>query len=204
VPAAPVGAVAVSTPSDPFALFHDLFERAASSEEGDPTAMALATADAEGRPSVRIVLLKGVDARGFVFYTNLASRKARDLAANPAAALCLHWPSLEAQVRAEGTVEPVTAEEADVYFASRPRGSQVAAWASRQSEELSSRERLIERFEALDRRFAGEPVPRPPFWSGYRLVPERIEFWRGVENRLHHRTLYVRDAEGWTARHLYP
>lgn len=194
----------MSAGEDPLALFRDLFERAASAEEGDPTAVALATADPQGRPSVRIVLLKGVDARGFVFYTNLASRKARELAVNPAAALCFHWPALAAQVRAEGNVEAVTAEEADLYFSTRPRGSQIAAWASRQSEELSSRDRLVERYEALERRFAGGPVPRPPFWSGYRLIAQRIEFWRGMENRLHHRTLYVRDGTGWTARQLYP
>lgn len=189
---------------DPFDRFRDLFERARALEEGDPTAVALATADAKGRPSVRMVLLKGLDERGFVFFTSYESRKARELEDNPSAALCFHWPSLVAQVRVEGGVERVSDAESDAYFASRPRGHQIAAWASRQSALLGSREELWEGFRAAEARFAGADIPRPPSWGGYRLLPERIEFWHGFENRMHERILYTRDATGWREERLYP
>ena len=189
--------------TDPLALFRDLFERAAAQEEGDPTAVALATVDASGAPSVRIVLLKGVDERGFTFFTNYESRKARELRDDPRAALCFYWPSIAVQVRAEGVAERLTAEESDAYFATRPRESQLAAWASRQSEPLASRGELLKRYEEADTRLPGR-VPRPPFWGGYRLLPARVEFWRGEEHRLHDRTLYVRQGVEWTVELLYP
>jgi pyridoxamine 5'-phosphate oxidase len=189
---------------DPMAVFQALFARARQEESADPTAMALATADAAGQPSVRMVLLKSADAEGFVFYTNLGSRKARDLAANPRAALCLHWPTLGVQVRAEGTVQAVAGAEADAYFASRPRGSQVGAWASRQSALLTSREDLLVRYAELERRFEGGDVPRPPFWSGFRLGPAAVEIWQSDTFRLHHRRLYTRTADGWRVELLQP
>ncbi len=189
----------------PVARFHELLAEAAAGALSDPTAMALATADAGGRPSVRMVLLKAADERGFVFYTNLGSRKGRELATNPKAALCFHWPHTGWQVRVEGVVEPVGATEADAYHASRPRGSQIGAWASRQSEPVASREALLEQYREVERRYEGQPVPRPPYWSGFRLVPERIEMWRTDEFRLHHRTLHTRQADGsWTAELLQP
>jgi len=188
---------------DPLALFHDLYERASAQEDGDPAAVALATVDASGAPSVRIVLLKGVDERGFTFFTNYASRKASELRRDPRAALCFHWPSIAVQVRVEGVTERVTAEESDAYFATRPRESQLSAWASRQSEALASRAVLISRYHEADRRLPGR-VPRPPFWGGYRLVPTRVEFWRGEEHRLHDRSFYERTGAAWTVRLLYP
>lgn len=169
-----------------------------------PNAMSLATVGADGRPSNRIVLLKNVDERGFVFYTNIESRKARELSANPAASLCFWWGSMEQQVRVEGDVEPVTGEEADTYFATRPRGSQIAASVSRQSEELTSAARLLEDFEILERELEGKVVARPSFWSGYRLIPRSIEFWHGRPNRLHERFLYEKDGDDWVERMLYP
>lgn len=193
--------------NDPLARFHALFERAQAAEGAsgrDATAAALATADVSGRPSVRMVLLKGAVDRGFVFYTSYESAKAGDLEANPRAALCFHWPTLAIQVRVEGGVERVPAGESDAYFATRPRESQLAAWASRQSAPLSSREALLARYREAELRFGLGPVPRPPFWGGYRLWPMRIEFWRGDEHRLHHRDLYVRGDEGWTITSLSP
>lgn len=190
--------------SDPIALFAAWMDEAREKEPRDPNAMALATVDGSGQPSARMVLLKGADERGFVFYTNLESRKANELAANPKAALCFMWKSLVRQVRIEGAVEPVSEAEADAYYASRPRDSQIGAWASKQSRVLSRRlelERAVAKYAA---KFALGSVPRPPFWSGFRLVPERLEFWRERPFRLHERILYVRDGKGWKSDHLYP
>ncbi len=170
----------------------------------DTAPAALATADASGRPSIRVVLLRTVDARGFVFFTNYESRKARDLTANPRAALCQHWPTLEEQIRVEGRIERVSGAESDAYFAGRPRDSQVGAWASEQSRPLESRAVLEGRIRDVEARFAGEPVARPPFWGGYRVVPETIEFWYGRPGRLHDRLLYTRGASGWSTAWLFP
>jgi pyridoxamine 5'-phosphate oxidase len=170
----------------------------------DTAPVALATADARGRPSVRMVLLRGADERGFVFHTNYTSRKARDLTDNPYAAICVHWQAIEEQIRIEGTVVRLDDRESDEYFATRPRGSQIGAWASRQSETLPSRERLEEEYRASEQRFEGGAVPRPGFWGGYRLIPERIEFWFGRADRLHDRLLYVREGDGWKIERLYP
>jgi len=165
---------------------------------------ALATVGADGSPSVRVVLLKELDERGLVFYTNLESRKSRELRDNPAAAACFWWPQLQEQVRVEGTVEPVSDAEADAYFATRPRGSQLGAWASHQSEPLDSREELIGRFFERMTEFKDSDVPRPPFWSGYRLVPQRIEFWYNRDDRLHDRRLYERKGNDWVETILQP
>ena len=170
----------------------------------DTAPMALASVSADGQPSVRIVLLRGADERGFVFYTNYRSRKADELTANPRASLCQHWPTLEEQIRIDGTVELATADESDRYFAGRPRDSQIGAWASDQSAALASRDVLQSRLEEIEARFAGQPVPRPPFWGGYRVVPRRMEFWYGRPGRLHDRLLYTRGASGWTTGYLYP
>jgi pyridoxamine 5'-phosphate oxidase len=190
--------------SDPIRLFTELFGRARTAEVTDASAAALATADPSGRPSVRMVLLKDVDDGGFVFFTNYGSRKARDLEANPRAALCLHWPSLAMQVRVEGDVQRVPGRQSDDYFATRPRDSQLAAWTSRQSQPLESREELLDRYEHAGRRFAGVAVPRPPFWGGYRLRPSRIEFWTADERRLHERVCYHREPWGWRPEPLQP
>jgi pyridoxamine 5'-phosphate oxidase len=193
--------------SEPFARFGEWMERAMAAGVAEPTAMALATADAEGRPSVRMVLLKGFDERGFVFYTNLESRKARELTANPHAALCLFWQPLELQVRIEGPVRPVTEAEADEYYASRARGSRIGAWASRQSQPLASYAELMARVQEYEAQFTGDDIPRPPYWSGFRLDPRRIEFWQGRPSRLHERERFDRDtADGarWAVQKLYP
>lgn len=193
--------------SNPLDRFADAFARSQAKARpavDDPTAMALATADADGRPSVRIVLLHGFDARGFTFYTNYEGRKGQELAANPHGAICFYWPWLDEQIRVEGTISQISAEESDAYFASRPRGKQVGAWASRQSRPLASRAALLAQCEEIEHRFADVPVPRPPYWGGYRLSPERIEFWKANEFRLHDRFLYVRDGERWKAQRLYP
>jgi len=183
-----------------------LLDAACATDDREPTSMTLATTDARGRISARIVLLKGLDARGFVFYTNYDSAKAAQLAAHPQAALCLHWKNLRdgIQVRVEGVVEKAGIEESDAYFASRPRASQVGAWASLQSQTLAERAELDTRVAAVDRRYADSAVPRPPHWGGYRLVPDLIEIWFGQRARLHDRVCYQRVDGEWTKRLLYP
>jgi pyridoxamine 5'-phosphate oxidase len=170
----------------------------------DTTPVALATADRSGRPSVRIVLIRHVDERGFVFHTNYNSRKASEIFENPRAALCFHWPTVEEQIRVEGPVSRISKEESDEYFAGRPRGSQIGAWASEQSAELPSADALDARTRAIEERFAGQPVPRPPHWGGLRVTPERMEFWYGRTSRLHERFLYIRSGDAWQMSRLYP
>ena len=190
-------------PLDPVVRFQELFARAHGSEP-DATAVALATADASGAPSVRMVLLKAVDGAGFVFFTNYESRKAAELAVNPRAALCFNWPTLGVQVRVEGGVERVADPESEAYFATRGRESQLGAWASRQSRPLASPEALRAEFERAKVRFDGQTVPRPPVWGGFRVRPQRIEFWQSGEHRLHDRVLYTRQGEGWKIERLFP
>lgn len=189
---------------DPFALFDTWFAEARASEPNDPNAMALATVDAQARPSARMVLLKGHGPDGFVFYTNREGRKAADLAANPQAALLFHWKSLRRQVRIEGAVTLASDAESDAYFASRSRDSRLGAWASDQSRPLDARETFEERFAAMEARFEGGDVPRPPHWGGYRVTPSMIEFWQDRAHRLHERRLFTRTPEGWTKGLLYP
>jgi len=194
----------VSVPVDPIQRFRELYARASDDAPFDPAAVVLATATRDGRPSARVVLLRRVDELGFGFYTNYESRKGRELRENPWAALCCYWPWLDEQVRIEGPVSVAPPEDSDDYFASRPRGSRIGAWASRQSEPLPSRAELEARYEALEREYEGRDIPRPPFWGGYRLRPERIEFWRAGRYRLHDRQLYVREGSGWRTETLYP
>ena len=189
--------------ANPITEFLNAIERAGN-RQVDTAPVALATADTAGRPSVRMVLLRGVDERGFVFHTNYNSRKAKDMVANPYGALCFHWQTLEEQIRVEGTIERLPDRESDEYFRSRPRGSQLGAWASDQSAVLPSRETLEEKYREIERRFDGQEVHRPPFWGGFRLVPERIEFWFGRPDRLHDRLLYTRDGSAWRIERLYP
>lgn len=189
--------------ANPITEFSKAIERAEALGV-DTTPVSLATADANGRPSVRMVLLRGFDERGFVFHTNYKSQKARDLEANPYAALCFHWPTLEEQIRIDGSVGRLPYDESDAYFAGRPRGSQLGAWTSAQSETLESREKFDEEYAATEARFAGRPVPRPPFWGGFLITPSQIEFWYGRTDRLHDRILYVREGTNWTVRRLYP
>ena len=190
---------------DPLSLYADWFAQAvAGSGALDSKAVALATVDAAGKPSARMVLVQYVDARGFAFFTNLESRKARELAARQDAAIVFHWPVIERQVRVEGRVEPLPPEEADAYFASRPRESQIGAWASRQSAPLERDDVLAENVARLTADYDGKTIPRPPFWSGYRLVPSMIEFWTGKPGRLHERIRYDRAGDSWTTVKLYP
>ena len=190
---------------DPISKFEAWLEKARR-HQGiiEPTAVALATAGKSGQPSLRMVLLKGVDARGFAFYTNMESHKARELKENPHAALCFYWMPLFRQVRVEGKVEKVSDADADAYFKSRPRESRIGAWASKQSAELPSMDILKHAVAEYEKKFEGQDVPRPPFWSGWRVIPERIEFWQQGEYRLHERELYIRQEHGWNVTKLYP
>ena len=190
--------------TDPFQLFDDWLTEARASEPNEPGAMAVATAGADGRPSVRMLLLKAHGPEGFTFYTHEGSPKGADLAENARTALLFHWKSLCRQVRVEGAVERVSDAEADSYFASRARDSQIGAWASDQSRPLDSRETFERRFEETKRRFEGREVPRPAGWVGYRVIPDHIEFWTAREHRLHERRLFTRDGEGWNEGLLYP
>jgi len=190
--------------ADPIALFESWLAEATQTEANDPNAMTLATCTPEGRPSARMVLLKGVDARGFVFYTNVGSRKGLELTANGQAALLFHWKTRRRQVRVEGAVEPVSAAEADAYFASRPRVSRLGAWASDQSRPLPARTELERRVADLELRFPDEAIPRPPFWSGYRVAPAYLEFWQDMPFRLHDRRTYTKAGTAWTTGALYP
>ncbi len=189
--------------ADPITEFLNAAERARA-HQIDTAPVVLATADAGGHPSARVVLLRGVDANGFVFFTNYNSRKGRELTENPHAALCFFWPTLDEQIRVDGRVERVAGQESDAYFAGRPRGSQMGAWASDQSEVLPSRETLEAKYREIERRFDGQPVQRPPFWGGFRLMPVRLEFWYGRPDRLHDRVQYIRDGSAWRIERLYP
>ena len=197
--------MAEKTPPDPIELFRQWLDEARRSEPNDPSAMTLATVDASGAPAARMMLLKGADRAGFAFYTNIDSRKGRELDATRRASLAFHWKSLRRQVRVDGTVERVGDDEADEYFATRPRGSQIGAWASDQSRPLESQAELERRVARFAARYAAGEVPRPPFWTGYRVAPQAIEFWRDRPFRLHERLLYERAPDGgWTRRRLYP
>ncbi len=190
--------------SEPYDLFRTWLAEAEASEPNDANAMAIASVGADGQPSVRMVLLKDADPRGFVFYTNYESRKGRQLLETRKAALVLHWKTLGRQVRAEGAVETVSDEEADAYFASRHRSSQIGAWASQQSRPLESRFELEKRVALFAAKYAIGTVPRPAYWSGFRVVPDRIEFWENRPFRLHDRLVYHRAGDGWTTEKLYP
>jgi len=189
---------------DAFKLFDEWLAEARASEPNDPEAMALATAGADGQPSVRMVLMKGHGPGGFIFYTNEESVKGQQLAENARAALLFHWKSLRRQVRIEGAVERVPADQADAYFASRSRDSQLGTWASDQSRPLDARATFEARYDEMKRRFDGQDVPRPPHWGGYRVIPERIEFWSDRPHRLHERRLFTREGERWSEGLLYP
>ena len=191
-------------PPDPMVQFEAWFENVVEANLHEPNAMTLATTSDEGRPSARTVLLKGYDGRGFVFYTNYEGRKARDLQANPACALLFYWGELERQVRVEGRASRLPGGESDAYFASRPRGSRLGAWASEQSRPVRDRSVLEERVRALEAEYEDREIPRPPFWGGYRVEPETIEFWQGRENRLHDRISYRREEGVWRLERLQP
>jgi pyridoxamine 5'-phosphate oxidase len=199
-----VGLTELEAGADPLALFREWFQAASRAGVFMPESMTLATATKDGAPSARMVLLKGFDARGFVFFTNYGSRKALELEANPRAALVLHWPVLERQVRIEGSAARITHEESAAYFRTRPRGSRIGAWASDQSRPLESRAALEARVREIEQKFPGDDVPLPDFWGGYRLTPASIEFWQGKANRLHDRLLYEKDDGGWKVTRLYP
>jgi pyridoxamine 5'-phosphate oxidase len=190
--------------TDPHSLFEEWLSAARETETNDPTGMALATADAEGRPSIRMVLLKTHDARGFTFHTNLESRKGREIAANPEAALLFHWKSLRRQIRIEGSVEQVSDAEADAYFATRDLRSRIGAWVSAQSRPLESREFFEKKYAEVEAGFEGREVPRPSYWTGLRVVPRRMEFWSDRPYRLHERRLFTRGEDGWSESLLYP
>ena len=194
----------VQEPADPIERFRELFARAAQNAPFDPVAVTLATASPDCRPSARIVLLRRVDERGFAFFTNYQSRKGRELRANPHAAICAYWPWLDEQALVEGPVAVADPEESDAYFAGRPRGSQVGAWASAQSQVLASRADLEARYHAVDAEYEGRSIPRPPHWGGFRLTPQRIEFWRAGTYRLHDRLVYIREGDAWRTEVLYP
>jgi pyridoxamine 5'-phosphate oxidase len=189
---------------DPIVQFHEWFEKVIDADLYEPNAMILATATADGKPSARTVLLKGYDERGFVFYTNYEGRKAIELETNPRCALLFYWGELERQIRIEGRASRLSGEESDAYFASRPRGSRLGAWASEQSRPVEDRSILEERVSALEAEYEGREIPRPPFWGGYRVEPEEIEFWQGRESRLHDRLVYLRSGSGWEIVRLQP
>ena len=198
------GLDAASMDPDPVVQFEAWFEKVVEADLHEPNAMTLATVSGEGRPSARTVLLKGYDGRGFVFYTNYEGRKARELEANPACALLFYWGELERQVRVEGHASRLPGGESDAYFASRPRGSRIGAWASEQSRPVRDRSVLEERIRALEAEYEDREIPRPPFWGGYRVEPETIEFWQGRENRLHDRISYRREEGAWRLERLQP
>ena len=198
------GIVEADLARDPVEQFHRWFDGALTADLHEPNAMILATATPRGGPSARVVLLKGFDERGFVFYTNFEGRKGRELDANPRCSLVFYWGELERQVRIEGLASKVSAEESDAYFGSRPRGSQLGAWASEQSRPVEGREKLEDRLRELEAEHRGSEIPRPPFWGGYRVQPEIVEFWQGRENRLHDRLVYRSGDDGWSIERLQP
>ncbi|HEY8963029.1 MAG TPA: pyridoxamine 5'-phosphate oxidase [Alphaproteobacteria bacterium] len=193
------------TGTDPFQLFNEWLEDAKSSEINDPDAMCLATCGSDGQPSARMVLFRGAGPEGFTFNTNMESHKGRDIAENPKAALCIHWKSLGRQIRIEGRVEMLDEVETDKYFSMRPRGSKIGAWVSHQSQEVESRDKMFEQVKEVEATYGDGDIPRPPYWRGYRVVPERMEFWQQGEYRLHDRFEFIKNETGdWTARRLYP